>query len=56
VARKEVIGTILGQFRRLFVSAANAGLKVLVFSINERKEAAAINGKAAGVTKMELLL
>jgi hypothetical protein len=29
--RKEVICTILGQFRRLFVSAANAGLKVLGF-------------------------
>ena len=56
MARKEVIGAILGQFRRLLVSAANAGLKVPVLSINERNEAAAMNGKVAGVTKMELLL
>ena len=37
VGNKEVICTILGQFCRVFVSVANAGVKVPVFSIDLRR-------------------
>ena len=36
VAIKEVICTVSGQFRGVFVSVANAGLKVPLFSIDLR--------------------